>query len=231
MRSLKPGDPTLAIAYVRVSTDEQKLGPEAQRATIEAWALQQVIRIHAWHQDLGVSGGSELEERQGLIEAIATLRAERAGVLLIAKRDRLARDVAISVLIERAVKQAGARVVSADGVGNGEGAADAFLRAILDAAAAYERELIRTRTRAAMAVKRTKGERSGKTPYGFSLAANGRQLLPHEHEQAVMQQVQALRAEGLSMPAIAAHLDKLGIQSRTGKPWHPQQIARMLITE
>jgi hypothetical protein len=49
-----------------------------------------------------------------------------------------------SALSERAVKGSGARIVSADGVGNGDGAADAFQRAILDAAAAYERELTRT---------------------------------------------------------------------------------------
>jgi site-specific DNA recombinase len=92
---------------------------------------------------------------------MTSLRAHGAGTLVVAKRDRLARDVAVSALIERAVRESGARIVSADGVGNGDGAADAFLRAILDAAAAYERELIRARTRAAMAVKRAKSERSG----------------------------------------------------------------------
>jgi site-specific DNA recombinase len=92
---------------------------------------------------------------------MTSLRAHGDGTLVVAKRDRLARDVAVSALIERAVRESGARIVSADGVGNGDGAADAFLRAILDAAAAYERELIRARTRAAMAVKRAKSERSG----------------------------------------------------------------------
>jgi DNA invertase Pin-like site-specific DNA recombinase len=38
---------------------------------------------------------------------------------------------------------------------------------IMDAAAAYERALIRARTKAALAAKRARGERSGEVPYGF----------------------------------------------------------------
>lgn len=228
MRKPKPGDPNVVVAYVRVSTDEQKIGPEAQRTAIEAWARQTGSRVVAWHDDLGVSGGSELEDRRGLIAAVSSLRTHGAGTLVVAKRDRLARDVAVSVLIERAVKESGARVVSADGVGNGDGAADAFLRAILDAAAAYERELIRARTRAAMAVKRAKGERSGKIPYGLTLAGDGHHLVSDEFEQSVIARAKALRVEGHAITRITKALDALGLRTRTGRPWHPQQIARML---
>lgn len=228
MRKPKAGDLDLVVAYVRVSTDEQKIGPEAQRAAIEAWARHAGARVVAWHEDLGVSGGSELEDRRGLIAAMSSLRTHGAGTLVVAKRDRLARDVAVSVLIERAVKGSGARIVSADGVGNGDGAADAFLRAILDAAAAYERELIRARTRAAMAVKRAKGERSGKIPYGLALGEDGHHLVADVNEESVIARVKGFRAEGSAITRIAKALDALGIRTRSGRPWHPQQIARML---
>lgn len=135
---------------------------------------------------------------------------------------------AVSALIERAVKESGARIVSADGVGNGDGAADAFLRAILDAAAAFERELIRARTRAAMAVKRAKGERSRKIPYGLALAEDGRHLVEDGVEQSVIARVKALRAEGHAVTRIAKALEALGIATRSGRPWHPQRVARML---
>jgi site-specific DNA recombinase len=228
MRKSKSGDPTIVVAYVRVSTDEQKIGPEAQRAAIEAWGRTAGACVVAWHEDLGVSGGSDLEERSGLIAAMTSLRTYGAGTLVVAKRDRLARDVAVSALVERAVKEAGARIVSADGVGNGDGAADAFLRAILDAAAAYERELIRARTRAAMAVKRAKGELSGKIQYGLALAEDGRHLVEDGFEQSVIARVKALRSEGHAVTRIANALDALGVRTRSGRPWHPQQVARML---
>ena len=83
MKRTKPGDPTVAVAYLRVSTEDQKLGPEAQRATIEAWASKQGIRVVGWHVDQ-ISGGSELDDRPGLGAALGELRAIGAGVLVIA---------------------------------------------------------------------------------------------------------------------------------------------------
>src|SRR5689334_12352699 len=111
-RTARPGNPLLAVAYVRVSTDEQRLGPEAQRAAIDAWAAREGVAVVAWHVDAGVSGGSDLADRPSLIAALGALRAHRAGVLVIAKRDRLARDVAVAATIERAAKACGAKVMS-----------------------------------------------------------------------------------------------------------------------
>jgi len=227
MRRAKTGDPKLAIGYIRVSTDEQRLGPEAQRAAIEAWADKEWVRIVAWHEDV-VSGGSELEDREGLIRALGELRALHAGILVVAKRDRLARDVAIGVTIEKAVERCGARVASADGIANGDSAADAFMRTILDAAAAYERALIRARTKAALAVKKAQGLRVGSVPLGSSLAPDGRTLVVCAREQAVIAEAKGLRAQGLSMGAIAKGLNARGVKPRSGKVWHPHQVATML---
>ncbi|MBI4872598.1 MAG: recombinase family protein, partial [Candidatus Riflebacteria bacterium] len=148
MSTKRVGNPKLEVAYLRVSTDEQKLGPEAQRAAVESWADRERVTVAAWCEDCGVSGGSDLDARPGLVQAIAELRANQAGVLVIAKRDRLARDVYIAATIERAIGSCGARVACADGVANGDTPADAFLRTILDGAAEYERALNRARARA-----------------------------------------------------------------------------------
>src|SRR5262245_39337768 len=121
------GNPQLAVAYIRVSTDEQRLGPEAQRAALEVWARWQKVQIVSWCLDAGVSGGSELADRPALGEALRALRSLGAGILLVAKRDRLARDVAIAATLDRLVGQCGAKVVSADGAGNGDSPADHFL--------------------------------------------------------------------------------------------------------
>jgi DNA invertase Pin-like site-specific DNA recombinase len=225
-RRARPGSPALAVGYVRVSTDRQELGPEAQRAALEAWAGAHGVTIVAWHCDAGVSGGADLADRPELGAALGALRAHGAGVLAVARRDRLARDVAVAAAIERAVSQCGARVVSADGAGNGDSPADGFLRTILDAAAAYERELIRARTRAALRAKRARGERAGEVPYGFTADATGR-LAPHAGEQAVIRQVHALRAAGLSLRAVVTELARAGLVSRAGKPLALTQIARI----
>lgn len=228
MRRVKPGDPKRAIGYLRVSTDEQRLGPAAQRAAIAAWASREGVTILSWHEDAGVSGGSELEERAGLIAALGELRAESAGVLVVARRDRLARDVAVAVAIEKAVARCGARIVSADGVANGESAADEFLRTILDAAAAYERALIRARTKAALAVKKSNGFRVGAIPLGYRLGADGRTLERCEREQAIAREARALRERGFSLRAIARELTSHGLRPRSGSMWHPELVRSLL---
>ena len=59
----KPADPTLAVAYLRVSTDDQKLGPEIQRDQIGRWAAANGVTVLSWHFDEGVSGGTAIEKR------------------------------------------------------------------------------------------------------------------------------------------------------------------------
>lgn len=226
-RRTRPGNTCLAIAYLRVSTEDQKLGPEAQRASIETWAAREGVQVVAWHVDAGVSGGSGIEDRPELVAALAALRATRAGVLVIAKRDRLARDVAVAAMIEKAVDAAGAKVVSADGAGNGDSPADAFMRTLLDGAAAYERALIRARTKAALAAKRARGERAGAVPFGYTADDAGR-LSTCAVEHAVIAIVAELRAAGMPLRAIVVELGRRGLVSRKGRPLQLTQVARMV---
>jgi Resolvase, N terminal domain len=65
-------DPKIAVAYVRVSTEDQNLGPEAQRASIEAWAGRHGVTVAAWFTDKGVSGGKAVEDRPALLEAFGS---------------------------------------------------------------------------------------------------------------------------------------------------------------
>ncbi len=59
-------DPKKVVGYVRVSTDEQALGPEAQKTALEAWCKAQGARLVAVCEDIGVSGATSLEKRPGL---------------------------------------------------------------------------------------------------------------------------------------------------------------------
>src|SRR5262249_34779329 len=104
------------------------------------------------------------------------------------------------------------------------------MRNIVNAFAEYERALIRARPRAAMAVKRAKGERAGTVPFGYRLAADGVHLEPHQVEQAAIAAVRRMRGGSLSIRAIAAHLNADGITAR-GARWHPTSVARLLERE
>ena len=220
--------PRVAIAYLRASKHEQRLSRQAQRASIEAWAKREGFRVAVWCTDQGVRSVSPIAERPGLRAALSAIREHRARVLVVARRDRIARDVVLAAIVDRAVTTAGARLVSASGEGNGDSPADAFIRTVIDGAAQYEHGLIRARTCAALAAKRARGERIGSVPFGFALDRDGARLVANEREQATIARARELRTSGLSLRAVAAHLATEGQVSRTRRRFLAEQVARML---
>jgi DNA invertase Pin-like site-specific DNA recombinase len=218
---------SIAIAYIRVSTDDQALGPQAQRAAIERWAASAGVSVAVWCEDLGISGGAPYEERPALQRAVEALQLHGAGTLVVAKRDRLARDVMTAAIVERMAERLGARVLTADGTGNGEGPEALLMRSIVDAFAQYERALIRARTKAALGVKRARGERVGEIPLGFAAPVEGALLATSAEEQRAIARARELRAAGASIRAIARALTAEGYCPR-GERWHPTTVARLL---
>ena len=224
-------DPHLAVAYLRVSTEEQHLGPEAQRAAIEAWATQSGVTIDAWHTDQGVSGGAEVADRPALTEALSTLRAGTHGVLVVAKRDRLARDVVIAGWIDREAERLGAAVVAADGAGNERTPQGEFLRTVLDGAAQLERRLISRRTKDALDVKRDRGERTGSVPRGYRLAPDGVALEVCPDEVATLRRAHELRRAGRSIRQIGRDLAAEQRMTRTGRPYSVRGVQELLAVD
>jgi len=222
--------PARIIGYVRVSTEDQKLGPEAQAEAIRSWCERHDAELVAMFSDLGVSGGAPLEKRVELLKAIDALKEHNADGLLVAKRDRIARDVMIAAMIERLVERAGAKVISADGTGNGDTPEAQLMRNMISAFADYERALIRARTKAALAVKKSRGERTGQIPYGFRLAVDGVSLKADLDEQAVIEDVMELRAKGLTYKMISEELERRGIPAR-GEKWHITSVRRIVVRE
>ena len=229
-RTKQAARPDLAIGYVRVSTEDQALGPVAQREALAAYCAAHGLQLVAVYDDLGVSGGAPIDKRPALLEALGALQEHGAGVLLVAKRCRLARDVIAAGMIERLAARSGAAVVSADGIGAGVGPEAQPMRTMLDAFAQYERALITARTRAALAVKRRKGQRTGGVPYGYSLAPDGIALEPHEQERETVRLAAALRAEGLSLRKVGAELLAAGRAPRTGRAWDATQVEGLLVS-
>lgn len=223
----RKNDPSIAVAYRRVSTDDQANGLEAQREQIEAWCRRSSVTLLATYEDSDVSGGLPLAQRPALLDALADVRAFRAGVVIVAKRDRIARDVGIVRDIERSVNMHGARLVSADGASDGETAGARMHRAMLDVYSEYERGVIGERTAAALARKRARGERTGgHVPYGFD-AVNGR-LEPNAREQAIIATIRDLQRDGLTLAQIVRTLECKGVVNRVGKPLHRKSVERII---
>ena len=229
-KSKKPvTDASKAVAYIRVSTDEQHLGPEAQLAAIELWASRQGVTLVAIHRDIGVSGATPLADCTGLMAALEDIKVHGAGLLVVAKRDRLARDVMKSAMAEARAEALGGRIVSAAGEGDGTDPAAKLMRTIINAFAEYELLIIKARTTAALAVKKTKGERIGGIPYGFS-DVDGK-LVPNEDERTVIRLAKELSSNGVSMRGICAKFASEGTVFRNFSWNSPAHADRLLKAE
>jgi DNA invertase Pin-like site-specific DNA recombinase len=231
MRAVRKGDPTVAVAYLRVSTDDQALGLEAQRAAIDAWAKARAVTVVEWCIDQGVSGGAALEARPELARALVRLSELQAGVLIVAKRDRLARDVIVAALVEKLAANGGAVVLSAAGEGSDttDDPSSQLLRRMVDAFAEYERAMIAMRTRNALAAKRKRGEIiGGVPPWGYRLSEDRHSWVVDEREQQMLALVRELRAQGKGVRPIARALDAAGFRTRNGRAVVHSSVVKML---
>jgi len=203
--------------YTRVSTDEQAgsgLGLAAQVSACEAFAAKAGHIVTACHTDAGISGAAGIESRPGLMAAVAGLR--RGDALVIAKRCRLGRDQMAILMIEKAVNRRGAVILSADGVGNSDDPTSQLMKGIVDQFGIYERSMIASRTKAALAERRKAGQLAGEVPFGWVADATGA-LTPVAEEQKVLDLIRQLRAEGASLRMIASILTEAGHRTKKGK--------------
>ena len=162
---------------------------------------------------------------------VGTARSVSAVVML--KLDRMFRNAGDCLTTVERWEKAGVALHVVDLGGNAidtTSAAGRFMLVVLAGAAEMERNLTRERTRSALAVKRSNHQRVGAVPYGFNLAGDGTSLMRDDREQAVIADIQAMRAAGTSLPKIAATLTERGVPTKTGRStrWSHQACARIL---
>jgi site-specific DNA recombinase len=218
-RTRRPNDSTLVVAYSRTSTTDQPNSPAAQRDAIDRYAKTHGLRVVARFEDKGVSGGSPAMDRPGFAAAVDALAQHAAGALIVAKRDRLGRDVVEVGLATRLVERLGAKVLAADGSGNGDGPEAALLRGVVDVFAQYERAIIRARTRAALASRRARNLKFSRwAPFGFVFDRHGR-MRAVPKQQATLARMRALRRRGHSYAEIGRRLDAAGHGPARARAW------------
>lgn len=214
------------VSYIRVSTQRQGqsgLGLEAQQAAVQLFIAQRGGEVLAEYVE--VESGRKADRPQ---LAAAMAEAKRQGaVLLIAKLDRLARNVAfISALLE-----SGADVQAAD-----MPEANKFMLHIMAAVAEQEAEAISARTKAALQAAKARG-----TKLGWAIPSRAEEVKAAavaasqvRIEQAdtfaakVLPMVRPLAEAGQSLRQIAAVLNRQGIATPRGKEWQAASVKNLL---
>jgi DNA invertase Pin-like site-specific DNA recombinase len=222
-----------AIAYLRVSTVEQKggFGLDVQVAAIRSYAKAKGIRLVDVVRDEAVSGNKGEDLRPGLAQALMRIKRDEADLLLVPRIDRLARDLVLQETVIRELRKAGKDVLSvAEPDITEEDGQRTLIRQILGAIAEYEGWLIRARLRAGREMKKAQGGyASGRPPFGYR-ASRGT-LVKVPEEQTIIKKAKTLRKAGLSYRGIATRLDAEGHRPRSGRGWHPTMVARVVAPE
>ena len=219
--------PKPAIAYVRVSTARQSrsgLGLEAQVAAIEQFAASNGFALAERFVEVETGKGADaLERRPKLKAALVAARKQKCPVL-VAKLDRLSRDVHFisGLMVHKVmfiVAELGADV-------------DPFMLHIYAAVAEKERALIADRTRNAMQAAKQRGQRLGNPRLDEirHLAAAATRKLSDDFTENTLPIVRQIQASGaVSLRQIAAALTARGIPTARGGTWNAMQVRNLLI--
>ena len=212
------------VSYLRVSTQKQGasgLGLEAQRAMVADYAKRTGSTIIAEFTE--VESGKK-NSRAQLAQAIA--HAKRTGATLaIAKLDRLARNAAFIF----ALRDAGVSFVACD-----IPEANTLTVGIFAVMAQHEAELISTRTKAALAAKKLRGDKLG-TPKNLTAEARAKGRQAHSRNAAnnpntitAKGYAQLLRNGGATLRAMAQTLNAEGFKTPRGGQFTAVQVMRLL---
>lgn len=223
-----------AIAYIRVSTVEQAtegVSLKAQRKLIRDYARFRKLKIVEVIVDAGISAGKPLQERDGGKNLFELAETDHVRAVIAYKLDRLFRDAADCLTVTKRWDELDVDLHLVDLGGQPVDTSTAmgrFFLTIMAGVAEMERNMIRERTKAALAHLKAEGKRTGSIPYGSMLAPDNKTLLKEPDEQKVIRLARRLRKQGKSFRKVAKALAEKGHRSRTGAVFHPQQISRML---
>lgn len=219
-----------AVTYLRVSTERQGrsgLGLEAQREIITAFAAREGVEIAAEFVEIETGKGADALDRRPHLEAALTQARRLKCPVLVAKLDRLSRDVHfISGLMTHRTPFIVAEL-GAD--------ADPFMLHLYAALAEKERKLISERTKAALAAKKAQGAVLGnRTNLSAARlrAAKSTKASADAFAANVLPIIEQVRAAGsTSLRAIASALNARGVSTARGGRWEAATVRNVLRRE
>lgn len=217
-----------AVAYVRVSTEEQATsghGLETQDKAVRAFAESQGYDLLEVVTDPGISGATRPAERPGFGRVLELAGSGAFTVLLVYKFDRLAREIRYAVTTvsdlaeqhEVVIRSVTEPIDTATPMGR-------TLFAILAGMAENERFAIRDRTAGGRTTKATKGGYAGgRVPYGYELdPEGGLRIVPEQAK--VVRRIFTERRRKRTQAQIAAGLNADGIPGPRGGRWHQARV-------
>lgn len=226
------------VLYSRVSSESQVdgFGLIEQERSCRKWARQVGHRVVEVCRDEARSGTLDAAGRPGLSCVLEALANGVADGVVVARLDRIARQLAIQEATLAVVWRRGGHVFAAD---QGEILRDdpddpvrTAMRLMVGVFAELDRMQIVKRLRDGRAAKAATGKHAtGPYPFGYAGAGKGRErdAAPDPTEQVTVERIFALRRSGASYRGIAAALGSEGLRPRRAASWSPMSVRAVVV--
>jgi DNA invertase Pin-like site-specific DNA recombinase len=211
-----------AISYLRTSSASNvgvdKDSDKRQRSAIAAFAKANGYAVVGEFYDAAVSGADPVTERPGFKAMLARIAGNGVRTILVESPDRFARDLAVQLAGHDYLKQLGVELVptSAPDFFTVDTPTAVLVRQVLGAISQFEKATL---------VAKLKAARDRKAAAGGH--ANGRYGYSHEVPEAVAA-ARELRAQGMSLRAIAAAMAERGMLTSGRRPYSPNAVLKMV---
>jgi DNA invertase Pin-like site-specific DNA recombinase len=165
-----------AVGYARLSKEGDR---EHHSIEAQVQAIRTYCQVRQWdlvevYVDDGVSGAVRPDERPEMKRMIEDVLNDGISYIVVKKLDRLGRKAGELLTLLAALEEKGVALVSIDDNIDTSTASGRLLRGMLAVIAEFERDLIRERTKAGLAIARQKGKYLGGVPRGMIRDAEGR---------------------------------------------------------
>jgi len=226
----------LVATYQRVSTDGQvggdRFGLPAQLEAIKDFAERNGYEIIANFEDAGFSGSTM--QRPGLQNVLLSAGQLPFRAVLVAKMDRIARDLMAQLWIEKELMKNNVEIISVAEPFRGRDSANVLFRQIIGAFSQFERDRITERMTGGRQQKARSGGYSGGSPaYGYKSSRGSKTLQIDNNKVESVRKIFELHREdpNLTLREIADILNQDGHTTAQGKAFHAMQVKRVLDRE
>ncbi len=224
--------PKKLVGYCRVSTDNQKEEGtiEIQEKSLKGYVEKNSYELVKVFKDNGISGGSELENRPGLVELFNYIEnnKEIEGVLIF-KLDRLARDLYIQEHLIKKLEELNKKLISIKEphLDSKDPMRKAF-RQFMGIVSELEKAFITMRLSGGRINKAQKGGYAGgATALGYN-TKNKKLIIDEKQAEVIRMIFKMKRYKRMGLRKIARELNEKGAPTARGGKWYAGTIKYIL---
>lgn len=208
------------VAYIRVSTEgqagEDKFGIGSQQEIVMNYCAAHDMTVTDWYIDKGESG---VKENRPQLDALlyGEIRNPPVEAVVVAKSDRVARDIKLYYYFMMLFEKKGMKLISAtEEVVNDDTGLGNVYKALMLFVAEQERENITKRTSGGRAIKASRGGYAGgRAPFGYRV--DNHKLVIEPNEAEIVRTIFDLKDnQGYTYQKVCDYLNGKRIPTRNG---------------